>query len=88
MAADPTTAAIAEQIADRERLQGEITRLARALVEAYTANEVLTAERERLRGLVEEACGLLDDAVQLRDDCAGWFARIAKIRQAAGIGDA
>jgi hypothetical protein len=52
---DPTTAAIAEQIADRERLQGEVTRLAKALVEAYTLNEVLTAERDRLRAAVRGA---------------------------------
>lgn len=80
MRSDPTTAAIAEQIADRERLQGEVTRLAKALVEAYTANEVTCAERDRLRALVEEACGELDDT-------GGVFAakRAAEIRWAARI---
>jgi hypothetical protein len=80
---DPTTAAIADQIADRNRLQGEVTRLAKALAEAYTADEVMKAECARLRALVEEACGELDDT-------GGEFAakRATEIRQAARIEEA
>lgn len=44
---DPTTAAIADQIAERDRLRSEVAQLA--------------AEVVRLRSLVAEACCELDD---------------------------
>ncbi len=48
---DPTTAAIAEQNAERDRLRAEVPRLERALVAAYTEVEVVKAEAARLKKL-------------------------------------
>lgn len=133
---DPTTAAIAEQVAEREQLRAEVARLvdenatlrrfldaekaqcdgmgrrnlevmailggsypdgvveraravvmenarlSKALAEAYTDNEVTIADRDRLRALVEKACGELDDT-------GGEFAaqRAVEILREAGIND-
>jgi hypothetical protein len=45
---DPTTAAIAAQIDERDHFRAENARLARALVVALTEIEALKAERDRL----------------------------------------
>ena len=38
-------------------------------------------ERDRCAAALAEACSLLDDAVQLRDDAFEWFPRIAELRK-------
>lgn len=48
---DPTTAAITEQIEERDQLRAENLRLSRALVAAYTDVEVVAADRDRLSKL-------------------------------------
>ena len=60
MTQDPTTAAIANQIEERDRLRAEIDRLSKALVAAYTDIEVLTAERDRFRSLAQQASASKD----------------------------
>jgi len=49
MSIDPTAASIERGIAERERLAREVMRLERALAQAHTDNQVLTAERDGLR---------------------------------------
>ena len=46
---DPTTASIEAAHAERDRLRGEVLRLSKALVAAYTDAEAVSAERDRLR---------------------------------------
>ena len=52
-ALDPTTAVLAAQIEERDRLRAENHRLSVALVAAYTNVEAVMADRDRLRAEVE-----------------------------------
>ncbi len=50
---DPTTAAIVALNDERDRLRAEAQRLSKALVEAYTTAEGVSADRDYLRAEVE-----------------------------------
>jgi len=68
---DPTAASIERGNAEREELRDEVTRLERALAQAYTDNQVLTADRDGLRAAsqsVEETKAELFRLRKIADD--------------------
>lgn len=64
--ADPTVLSIESANGERDKLRAQVERLERALAAAYTDVSVLTAERDHLRVLADDAEVLRAEGFRLR----------------------